>query len=124
MATPEAPPPGPDKENLEAYWMPFTANRQFKSAPRLLTGAKDMHYVASDGRQVLDGTAGLWCVNLGHGRTEIAEAVANQLATLDYAPSFQMGHPQSFEYAQRLVRYTPPGLNHIFFKAHQSISSK
>ncbi len=115
MATEEAPASGPAREALEAYWMPFTANRQFKSAPRLLTGARDMHYVASDGRQVLDGTAGLWCCNLGHGRTEIAEAVANQLATLDYAPSFQMGHPLAFEFAQRLARYTPPGLNHIFF---------
>ena len=101
--------------NLEAFWMPFTANRQFKKAPRMLVRAEGMHYWAGDGRKVLDGTAGLWCVNAGHGRTQIADAVANQIRTLDYAPAFQMGHPNVFELAARLVTYMPPGLDHVFF---------
>jgi len=101
--------------NLDAFWMPFTANRQFKDAPRLLVGAKDMHYTTSDGRQVLDGTAGLWCVNAGHARPKIVEAVQRQVAELDYAPAFQMGHPKAFEFASRLTALTPKGLDHVFF---------
>lgn len=104
---------------LDSYWMPFTANRQFKAAPRLLSAAKDMHYTAVDGRQILDGTAGLWCVNAGHGRREITEAVARQLETMDYAPSFQMGHPIAFEFAERLAAMAPggpdAGLGRVFF---------
>jgi beta-alanine--pyruvate transaminase len=83
--------------DLSAFWMPFTANRQFKKAPRMLAGAKDMHYTTVDGRQVLDGTAGLWCVNAGHCRPKIVEAIQEQAAELDYAPAFQMGHPKAFE---------------------------
>src|SRR6516164_314679 len=101
--------------NLEAYWMPFTANRQFKKAPRLLVRAKDMYYWAADGHKVLDGAAGVWCVNAGHARPKISEAVANQVKELDYAPAFQMGHPKSFELASRLVTYMPPGIDHVFF---------
>jgi beta-alanine--pyruvate transaminase len=101
--------------NLEAFWMPFTANRQFKKAPRLLVGAEGMYYRSADGRQVLDGTAGLWCVNAGHGRQHIADMVAAQIRELDYAPAFQMGHPRAFELAARLVTYMPPGLDHVFF---------
>ena len=101
--------------NLEAYWMPFTANRQFKKAPRLLVRAKDMYYWAADGHKVLDGAAGLWCVNAGHARPKISEAVANQVKELDYAPAFQMGHPKSFELASRLVTYMPRGIDHVFF---------
>ncbi|HLI12237.1 MAG TPA: aspartate aminotransferase family protein [Alphaproteobacteria bacterium] len=101
--------------NLEPYWMPFTANRQFKAKPRLLTGAKDMHYTTVDGRQVLDGTAGLWCVNAGHCRTKITEAVRAMVGKLDYAPSFQIGHPAAFEFAARLAALAPGDLNHIFF---------
>ncbi|MEF2071693.1 aspartate aminotransferase family protein [Consotaella aegiceratis] len=101
--------------NLEAHWMPFTANRQFKKAPRLLVGAKDMHYLTADGRQVLDGTAGLWCVNAGHCRPKIVEAIQRQAAELDYAPGFQMGHPKSFELASRLTTISPTGLDHVFF---------
>ena len=82
--------------SLDEYWMPFTANRQFKAAPRMLVAAQGMHYSSDDGRTVLDGTAGLWCVNAGHGRREIADAVGEQLRTLDFAPSFQMGHPSAF----------------------------
>ena len=101
--------------DLSAFWMPFTANRQFKKAPRMFVGAKDMHYTTSDGRQVLDGTAGLWCVNAGHTRPKITEAIQTQAAELDYAPAFQMGHPKAFELANRLVDITPKGLDHVFF---------
>ena len=101
--------------DLSAFWMPFTANRQFKKAPRMFVGAKDMHYTTSDGRQVLDGTAGLWCVNAGHCRPKITEAIAQQAAELDYAPAFQMGHPKAFELANQLVQLAPQGLNHVLF---------
>jgi beta-alanine--pyruvate transaminase len=103
------------RDDLEAFWMPFTANRQFKSQPRLLARAEGMHYWTPDGRKVLDGCAGLWCVNAGHGRKEITTAVAEQLATLDYAPPFQMGHPPAFELANRLVKLMPGDLDHVFF---------
>jgi beta-alanine--pyruvate transaminase len=102
----------PDTDSL---WMPFTANRQFKAAPRLLVGASGMYYTARDGRRVLDGTAGLWCVNAGHCRAEIAEAIARQARELDYAPGFQMGHPLAFEAASRVARIMPTGLDRIFF---------
>ena len=101
--------------DLSAFWMPFTANRQFKQAPRMLVAAKDMHYTTSDGRQVLDGTAGLWCVNAGHCRPKITEAIQRQAAELDYAPAFQMGHPIVFELANRLVDVAPDGMDHVFF---------
>jgi beta-alanine--pyruvate transaminase len=101
--------------NLEAFWMPFTANRQFKKKPRLLVGAKNMHYVTDDGRRILDGTAGLWCCNAGHGRDKIVKAVQAQVAELDYAPAFQMGHPKAFELAARLVSHLPNPLSHAFF---------
>jgi beta-alanine--pyruvate transaminase len=95
--------------------MPFTANRAFKAAPRLLVSAKGMHYTDADGKQVLDGTAGLWCVNAGHCRDQIANAVRAQVGTLDYAPPFQMGHPLAFELAREVAKLTPAGLNRIFF---------
>ena len=95
--------------------MPFTANRQFKDSPRLLVAAKDMHYTSSDGRKILDGTAGMWCVNAGHGRTSIIEAVQKQVATMDYAPGFQMGHPLSFALSARLAAMMPADLDHVFF---------
>jgi beta-alanine--pyruvate transaminase len=101
--------------DLNAFWMPFTANRQFKKTPRMFVAAKDMHYTTSDGRQVLDGTAGLWCCNAGHARPKIVEAIAKQAAELDYAPAFQMGHPKAFELANRLVDITPDGLDHVLF---------
>ena len=114
--------PGTNERRLDAYWMPFTANRQFKAAPRLLAAAEGMHYACEDGRKVLDGTAGLWCVNAGHGRRRIADAVARQLATLDYAPSFQMGHPIAFEFAERLAAIAPGGLDRVFFTGSGSES--
>ena len=101
--------------DMAAYWMPFTANRQFKADPRLLVAASGMFYRTDDGREVLDGTAGLWCVNAGHGRPEIAAAVGQQLLTLDYAPSFQMGHPLAFDFATALAKIAPAGLDRIFF---------
>ncbi len=101
--------------DLSAFWMPFTANRQFKQAPRMFVSAKDMHYTTSDGRKVLDGTAGLWCVNAGHCRPKITEAIQQQAAELDYAPAFQMGHPIVFEFANRLVDIAPKGMDHVFF---------
>ena len=99
----------------EHFWMPFTANRQFKASPRLLQSAEGMYYTDTDGRQVIDGTAGLWCCNAGHGRREITEAVSRQIATMDFAPTFQMGHPLPFELAEQLAQIAPPGLNRVFF---------
>src|SRR6516225_9811404 len=101
--------------DLRSYWMPFTANRQFKSAPRLLVAAKGMYFTSADGRQILDGVAGLWCVNAGHGDRRIVEAVQKQVAELDFASSFQMGHPKAFELASRLARFVPGDLDHVFF---------
>ncbi len=101
--------------DLSAFWMPFTANRQFKKNPRMFVAADGMYYTTSDGRKVLDGTAGLWCVNAGHNQPRITEAVSNQLSELDYAPAFQMGHPKAFELANRLVDMAPDGMDHVFY---------
>jgi beta-alanine--pyruvate transaminase len=105
----------PNTQNLDAFWMPFTANRQFKAEPRLIASAEGMYYTTVDGRKVIDGSAGLWCVNAGHGRREIADAVARQLTTLDYAPSFQIGHPIAFDFAEKLAAIAPKGIDRIFF---------
>jgi len=101
--------------NTEHFWMPFTANRQFKTKPRMLVSASGMHYTSDDGRKILDGTAGLWCVNAGHGHPKIVEAIQQQAAQMDYAPAFQMGHPKAFEAATALVGIAPEGLNRVFF---------
>ena len=101
--------------DLESYWVPFTPNRAFKKAPRLIARAKDMHYYATDGRAVLDGAAGLWCTNAGHNRDPIVEAIQNQAAELDYAPAFQFAHPKAFELASRVAALAPAGLDHVFF---------
>ena len=105
----------PHDPHLDAYWMPFTANRQFKQAPRLLARAEGMHYWTDDGRQILDGVAGLWCVNAGHARPRIVQAIQAQAAELDYAPPFQMGHPKAFALAERLAALAPADLNRVFF---------
>ncbi|MGY6548659.1 MAG: aminotransferase class III-fold pyridoxal phosphate-dependent enzyme [Roseinatronobacter sp.] len=105
----------PTPNDLRAFWMPFTSNRQFKAAPRMFVEAEGMFYTTSDGRQVLDGTAGLWCCNAGHKRPRIVEAIQKQAAELDYAPAFQMGHPKAFELANRLVDIAPEGIDHAFF---------
>jgi len=101
--------------DLAAHWMPFTANRAFKKNPRMLAGAKDMHYFTVDGRKIIDGAAGMWCCNAGHGRPQIAEAIGRQSAALDYAPPFQFGIPQAFELASRIADLAPDGLDHVFF---------
>ncbi len=101
--------------DLSAFWMPFTANRQFKQNPRMLVAADRMHYTASDGRQILDGTAGLWCVNAGHKRPKIVAAIQQQAEELDYAPAFQMGHPKVFELATKLVDMAPDAFTQAFF---------
>jgi len=101
--------------DLDAYWMPFTANRQFKKAPRLLQRAEGMHYWTDDGRQILDGAAGLWCVNAGHGRAKITQAIAAQAAEMDYCPPFQMAHPKAFELARKVADLAPAGMNRVFF---------
>jgi beta-alanine--pyruvate transaminase len=101
--------------DMSAFWMPFTANKQFKTTPRLMAQAKGMYYTTHDGRQILDGTAGLWCVNAGHCREEISAAIAKQASTMDFAPTFQMGHPIAFEAASKLAEITPAGMNRIFF---------
>src|SRR5437773_4188852 len=101
--------------DLAAHWMPFTANRAFQTAPRLLAGAKDMHYLTVDGRKIIDAASGMWCTNAGHGRAQISAAIAKQAETLDYAPPFQFGHPQAFELASRVAQLAPAGLEQVFF---------
>ncbi len=101
--------------DLEPYWLPFTPNRAFKTRPRLISGAKDMHYVAPDGRRLLDGSAGLWCTNAGHNRDPIVKAIQAQAAELDYAPAFQFSHPKAFELASRIAALAPGDLDHVFF---------
>jgi beta-alanine--pyruvate transaminase len=105
----------PKTPNTEHLWMPFTANRQFKARPRMLVAASGMHYTSDDGRQILDGTAGLWCVNAGHNHPKIVAAIQRQVAEMDYAPGFQMGHPRAFEAATALASIAPQGLNRVFF---------
>lgn len=101
--------------DLDAFWMPFTANRAFKDAPRMIARAKDMHYYTPDGRPILDATAGLWCCNAGHTRAPIVEAIREMAGALDYAPSFQFGHPAAFAMASRIAALAPRGLDHVFF---------
>jgi beta-alanine--pyruvate transaminase len=105
----------PRPNNLDAFWMPYTANRAYKSTPRMLARAEGMFYTTTDGQEVLDGTAGLWCVNAGHGRREIVEAIQKQAAIMDFAPTFQMGHPIAFQAAARIAEITPEGLDRVFF---------
>jgi len=102
-------------KELDAYWMPFTANRQFKKAPRMLARSAGMHYWDDKGRQILDAVAGLWCVNAGHARPRIVQAIQDQAAELDFAPSFQMAHPKAFELADRIAKLAPEGMNKVFF---------
>ena len=101
--------------DLSQFWMPFTSNREFKAAPRLLVSAKGMYYKSHDGRDILDGSAGLWCVNIGHGHPKVVEAIKAQTETLEYAPSFQFSQPLAFELAQKLAAITPDGMDRIFY---------
>ncbi len=108
---------------LDAHWMPYTGNRDFKANPRMMVAAKGCYYTDQNGKQIFDGLSGLWCCGLGHGRTEITEAVSHQMATLDYSPAFQFGHPLSFELANRLKQLTPDGLDYVFFTGSGSESA-
>ncbi len=101
--------------DLRAFWLPFTANRQFKKSPRMFVSADRMHYRTADGREVLDGTSGLWCCNAGHNSPKIVEAVRKQVAALDYAPGFQLSHPHAFELANRIIDIAPKGIDHVFY---------
>src|SRR5688572_17108031 len=105
----------PNELSLEELWMPFTANKAFKKAPRLLASAQGMYYIDVDGNRILDGSAGLWCVNAGHCREPIVRAIQEAAATLDFAPGFQMGHPASFALAERVSEMLPGDLDHVFF---------
>ena len=105
----------PRPNNLDAFWMPYTANRAFKGSPRMLARAEGMSYFTNDNREVLDGTAGLWCCNAGHGRREIVEAIQAQAAVMDFAPTFQLGHPIAFQAAAKIAEHTPDGLDRVFF---------
>ena len=107
--------PRMDAAWLDAHWMPFTGNREFKANPRMIVEAEGAYYTDADGRKIFDGLSGLWCTGLGHGRREIVEAVGRQAATLDYAPAFQFGHPGSFELANKIKELTPDGLDYVFF---------
>ena len=98
-----------------AFFMPYTANRDFKKSPRMLERAEGMYYWTPEGRKILDGTSGLWCVNAGHCRPKIAEAIATQARKMDFAPSFQIGHPIAFEFADRLAEIAPKGVGHVFY---------
>jgi beta-alanine--pyruvate transaminase len=104
-----------ENDPLAAFWMPFTSNRAYKLHPRMLVAAKDMHYTSGDGRQILDGTAGLWCSNAGHCRTSIVDAIRKTAGELDFGPTFQLGHPLAFELASRIAALMPGGLDRIFF---------
>ena len=108
---------------LEAHWMPYTGNRNFKANPRMMVSAKGCYYTDQHGKQIFDGLSGLWCSGLGHGRTEITAAVTRQMATLDYSPAFQFGHPLSFALANKLKELTPVGLDHVFFTGSGSESA-
>jgi beta-alanine--pyruvate transaminase len=110
-----APKPVAVPNDLAAYWLPFTPNRAFKAAPRMVVAAKDMHYIAADGRKILDGSAGMWCCNAGHGRDRIVKAIQDEAARLDFAPPFQFAHPKAFELASRIAALAPGDLEHVFF---------
>ncbi len=105
----------PSRDFLDAYWMPFSGNRHFKANPRMVVGAEGMHYKLADGRDLMDGIAGLWCCNAGHGRKRISDAIKNQIDELDYSPAFQMGHYKAFDLANRLTAMFPGDINHAFF---------
>ena len=112
-----------DADWLEAHWMPYTGNRNFKANPRMMVSAKGCYYTDQHGKPIFDGLSGLWCSGLGHGRTEITEAVTRQMATLDYSPAFQFGHPLSFALANKLKELTPAGLDYVFFTGSGSESA-
>ena len=105
---------------LEAHWMPFTGNRDFKAKPRMIVSGQGAYYTDADGRKIFDGLSGLWCSGLGHGRQDIAQAIGQAALTLDYSPAFQFGHPAAFALANKIVEYMPQGLDHVFFTSSGS----
>ena len=113
--SPQASAPRLDAAWLDAHWMPFTANREFKAKPRMIVGGQGAYYTDAQGRKIFDGLSGLWCCGLGHGRKEVADAIGKAAARLDYSPGFQFGHPASFELANRIKQLTPAGLDYVFF---------
>jgi beta-alanine--pyruvate transaminase len=113
---------GVSQEQMDAYWMPFTGNRQFKQDPRMIVAASGNYYTSADGRQIFDGLSGLWTCGLGHGRPEIAEAVSQAVSNLDYSPAFQFGHPDAFKLAERITQFMPEGLNRVFYTGSGSES--
>lgn len=113
---------GLSQEQLQAHWMPFTGNREFKQNPRMIASAKGVYFTDAEGRQILDGLSGLWTCGLGHSNQAITDAVSRQMATLDYSPGFQFGHKLSFELANRIVDMAPEGLDHVFFTGSGSES--
>jgi len=115
---------GISQAQLDAHWMAFTGNREFKKDPRIITSAQGNYYTDSNGRQIFDGLSGLWCCGLGHGRSEITQAVSQQIGQLDYAPAFQFGHKKSFELAEKIVDFMPKGLNRVFFTGSGSESAE
>ena len=123
MNTPDPKTTRTDAAWLDAHWMPFTGNRQFKAHPRMIVGAEGAYYIDANGKKIFDGLSGLWCTGLGHGRKEIVDAISKQAATLDYAPAFQYGHPQSFMLANKIKELTPAGLDYVFFTGSGSESA-
>nr|WP_010133696.1 aspartate aminotransferase family protein [Microbulbifer agarilyticus] len=115
---------GLSQEQLDAHWMAYTGNRQFKQDPRIIKGAEGCYYTSADGRRIFDGLSGLWTCGAGHNRVEIADAVSEQLRTLDYAPAFQFGHPKAFQLAERITQFMPEGLNRVFFTGSGSESAE
>ena len=116
--------PRTDAAWLDAHWMPYTGNRDFKANPRMMASAQGCYYTDADGRKIFDGLSGLWTCGLGHGRQEIVDAASRQLATLDYSPAFQFGHPLSFALANKLKELTPAGLDYVFFTGSGSEPSQ
>ena len=106
---------GLSQAQLDAHWMPFTSNREFKKDPRIIISAQGNYYTDADGRKIFDGLSGLWTCGAGHARPEITEAISKQSATLDYSPAFQYGHTKSFELAYRITELMPDSLNRVFF---------
>ncbi|MBY6190117.1 aspartate aminotransferase family protein [Microbulbifer agarilyticus] len=115
---------GLSQDQLDAHWMAYTGNRQFKQDPRIIKGAEGCYYTSADGRRIFDGLSGLWTCGAGHNRVEIADAVSEQLRTLDYAPAFQFGHPKAFQLAERITQFMPEGLNRVFFTGSGSESAE
>lgn len=112
------------QSQLDAHWMPFTGNRQFKKDPRIIVSAEGNYFTDADGRKIFDGLSGLWCCGAGHSRPEIIEAVSKQIKTLDYAPAFQFSHPKSFQLAEKIVEFMPQGLNRVFYTGSGSESAE